>query len=439
MSNSTPAIAHSGPSADELHWGRATSWAFYDFANTAYSALVLSYAATLHLEKLTNINKPAFLTVAASMIACAFFVPMAGELSDRTGYTKRFVIAFTIPACLLVSAISFTLNPWLTVILLFCANFCYQASLPFYDSLLPTVAPPRRMGLVSGIGVGLGYGGVAATLPIGLLVMRLYRDMKGAEPEYPLLPLFALAGALYLLFAVPLMLFVPEKPASKPVRGRVNLLRLAARRVLITLRTLPRHKPVMLFLIGNFLCADSLNAGIVAASPFMVKVYALPFEQALLWFIPFTLCALILSYLGGRLTDRYGPKRTMIAAALSVGGAVTVGVLSPDFHVFIVSFMVLGGFGLSTVWVAGRRFLVMLVPPGQVGKYFGFYDVSRKLALVGLIAFGAVSDAVDGTLQLGPLQLDAIGHRAGLLCLLPTLALGIWLISRVETGEARGR
>jgi UMF1 family MFS transporter len=324
----------------------------------------------------------------------------------------------------------------LLVVLLFVANFCYQAALPFYDSMLPTVAPPRKMGLVSGLGVGLGYGGVVFGLPIAWWVIDWAR---GAGLEYTLQPLFALAGVLFLLFALPLFLWVPAKPAAKKTRRNVNLLRLAMRRVCVTLRLLPRHRSVMFFLIGNFLCVDALNTGIFSSARVMQAVHGLSKQQALQWLIPFALCALLLSHLGGRLTDRYGPKRTMIAAALCIMVSVAVAGISPWFRLFIVVFMVLGGFGLSTTWVAGRRLLVRLVPERQVGKYFGLYDVGRKLALVGMVMFGVLGDLIQRDVQAGGLLWRAVGHRLGLLVLVPTLALGIWCLVQVDVSEGRGR
>jgi UMF1 family MFS transporter len=390
----------------------------------------------LHLKALSGLEKPAFLTIAGSMVACAFFVPVAGELSDRTDKTKTYLVRLTLLACVLVSAMSLTLALPLLLLLLFAANFCYQAALPFYDSMLPTVAPPRKMGLISGIGVGLGYGGVAFALPVAFVVIG-WAQRIGMEQK--LQPLFALAGAMFFLFSLPLIFFVPSKPAGKRTPGDVNLLRLAARRVMITLRLLPRHRHVMLFLIGNFLCVDALNTGIVAASPFMVHVHGMSEERALLWFIPFTLCAVALSYLGGRLTDRFGPRRTMIAAALCIMASVAVAAFSPSFAVFIVTFMVLGGFGLSTTWVAGRRLLVRLVPEGQVGKYFGLYDVGRKLALFGLIFFAVLADLLPLDIQIGGIVWRSLGHRLGLLALVPLLAAGIWCLSKVDVSQGRGR
>ena len=71
-----------GPSrhARGLRWGRVLAWAFYDFANTIYSALVVSFGIALHVKELTGVEKYTFLTSALSLLASGLFVPFAGEM-----------------------------------------------------------------------------------------------------------------------------------------------------------------------------------------------------------------------------------------------------------------------------------------------------------------------------------------------------------------------
>jgi len=404
-----------------IRWGRAVSWAFYDFANTIYSALVVSYAITLHVKEHTGVEKWTFLTLGLSLAASGLFLPVAGEVADRTGRAKRYLIALTVATCLSCIGITFAGSAWLILLLFFVANFCYNSSLTFYDSLLPTLAPRKRLGMMSGLGVALGYAGVAFALPIGWYAVELYQR---TDPAHGRTPLFALAGALFLLFSVPLMAFVPERPASKPAHPGTRLLRLAYRRVLVTLRLLPRHKPVLLFLLGNFFLVDSLNTGIIAITPYMVHVFGLDKQQAMLWLIPFSLGAGVLGAVGGRLADTVGPRRTMLAAGVCVAVAIVVSALATSFALFMSVFIVLGGFGLANIWVAGRKLLLELVPGGQVGKYFGLYNVGHKLSMIGAVTFGLLADVRIPGLVAG-------GYRLGLLLQLLLLSAGLICIYKV--------
>jgi len=408
--------------ADAVPWGRALSWAFYDFANTIYSALVVSYAIALHVKEFTGVEKFTFLTMAASLLASGLVLPLAGELTDRTGRTKRCLVALTIATCAACAAISAARTAWVILGLFFVANFGYNASLTFYDSLLPTVTPRRSLGLVSGIGVGLGYAGVAFALPLGDVVVRAYR---ARGPEHELAPLFAVAGGLFLCFSLPLFVWVPEKAASKPGAAGARLVALAARRVAVTLRALPRHRSVLLFLIGNFLCVDALNACIFAYAPYVVNVFGLTKRAALLWMIPFSLGAFGLGAIGGRLCDAFGSRFTLLSAGICMLGAIVLCSVAGSFAVFMVAFVLLGGYGLATTWVAGRKMLVELVPSGQVGKFFGLYNLGHKLSMIGMVAFGLLADLSIAGIQAG-------GYRVGLLVQVVLFTVGMMCIYKVE-------
>lgn len=427
MADKTPTTA--SPAArhapHEVRWGRAASWALYDFANTIYSALVVSYAIALHVREYTGVEKWTFLTIGLSLLTSGLALPFAGEFSDRTGSSKRLLLAFTLVTCAACAAMTFADTAWLILLLFFVANFCYNSSLTFYDSLLPMLAPRRRLGFISGIGVALGYAGVAFALPVGWLVVELY---SRTEPAHERAPLFALAGVLFLAFSLPLFLVVPERPATKKLRPGTRLLRLVWRRVMVTLRALPGHPSVLLFLVGNFLMVDSLNTGIVAATPYMVHVFGLDKQQAMLWLIPFSLGAGVMGALGGRITDALGPRRTMLTAGAAVMVAVVVSSVTTSFALFMAVFVLLGGYGLANIWVAGRRLLVDLVPPGQVGKYFGLYNVGHKLSMIGAVVFGLLADLrVPG--------IPAGGYRLGLLFQLLLLSAGMVCIYKVgESG-----
>ncbi len=405
--------------------GRATAWALYDFANTIYSALVVSYAIALHVKEYTGVERWTFLTLGLSLLASGLFLPVAGEVADRTGRARRYLLALTLATCAACVAIAFADTAWLILALFGVANFCYNSSLTFYDSLLPMLGPRRRLGRISGLGVALGYAGVAFALPIGWLVLEWYGRMG---PQHPRRPIFALAGLLFLIFALPLFLAVPERPATKPLRPGQRLWRLAYSRVLTTIRLLPRHRNVLLFLLGNFFLVDSLNTGIVAATPYMVHVFGLDKQQAMLWLIPFSLGAGVLGFAGGVVTDRLGPRRTMLCAGACVAVALVVSALTTSFALFMAVFCTFGGFGLANIWVAGRKLLIELVPAGQVGKYFGLYNVGHKLSMVGAVAFGLLADLEIRGIPAG-------GYRLGLLAQLVLLSIGIACIYRLEVED----
>src|SRR4029453_10234180 len=128
--------------------------------------------------------------------------------------------------------------PVVGVVLFIVANFAYQAALIYYDSTLKTVSRPETRGRLSGIGVGVGYGG---TIFAGLFMLALG---VGVDDR------FLVAAILFALFAVPIFLFVKE---TGPI-GRVSMADVTGS--LTQLRTSVAHArevPGLLrFLVGRF-------------------------------------------------------------------------------------------------------------------------------------------------------------------------------------------
>ena len=414
--------------SSSVDWKKAVSWAFYDFANTIYSAIIVSFAIALHVKEFTGVEKWTFIASSSSMLVSGLFVPFAGEMADRTGSAKRYLVIFTLLCCACCAAISWAFWAPLILLLYFCANFFYNSSLAVYDSLLPVVAPRKKFGLISGLGVGLGYAGIAVAMPLAILLLNYYQQF---DPAHELRFHFLLTAVLYLLFSVPLFLFVPERETTKPRLPLRQVLRFVWKRTMVTIRGLPRHKNVLYFMLGNFLCVDAFNATIFAYAPYVENVLGMDRQEIMIWMVVFGVVALVMGVIGGRLSDYFGSRPTLLSAAASAGLAIVICSLVTRKYVFLPVFIVMGGYGLSTIWVAGRKLLLTLAPPGQVGKYFGLYNVGHKLSIIGIFLFGMLADLDIPAIPAG-------GYRAGLLVQVVAMAAGAILIWKVKVHDATG-
>lgn len=194
---------------------------------------------------------------------------------------------------------------------------------------------------------------------------------------------------------------------------------------------LPRHKNVLLFMLGNFLCVDAFNATIVGYAAYVENVMGLERPQIMLCMIPFGLSALCMGVLGGRLSDYFGSRPTLLSAAASAGLAIFACSFVTSPYVFFPVFILMGGYGLSTIWIAGRKLLLTLSPSGQVGKYFGLYNVGHKLSIIGILLFGLLADLHIPSIPAG-------GYRLGLLVQLVSMTAGAILIWKVKVHDATG-
>ena len=399
----------------------AISWSLYDFANTIFSFAVVSSAIGAWLvadERFGERDGNFILSVAivASVGLNALVSPILGALSDRGGRRMPFLLFFT-ALCIIPTAFIGYSTPVVGVLLFVVANFAYQAALIYYDATLKTVCGPKTRGRLSGIGVGVGYGG---TIFVGLFMFLLG---IGVDDR------FLVAAVLYALFALPIFLFVKE---SGPV-GRLTVRDVVG--ALGQLRTSVDHArevPGLLrFLVARFFYSDAVNTIIVVMTIVATKAKGLSDMMALLVLLGLAVVAVFASFGWGRLVDRIGPRRTLmiVLASWAVGlalGAVSLGVDGAiGMAMFLVSGAILGS-GLGGVQVADRVLLVRLAPSHRVGEFFGLYGlVGKGSQVIGQMLYGVTLLLFFDALGVGAYQLAVI-------TLLGTMLLGAWILRPVR-------
>ncbi|HUT34786.1 MAG TPA: MFS transporter [Planctomycetota bacterium] len=372
------------------------SWAMYDFANTIYSAVVVTAFFPKFMAQLAGRDLYTGLTQTVSMVLAGLIVPVAGALADRTGKAKRYLWWLTLACCAATLCIGVAANDanydgkngftahaqvMVPVLLFFgLANLTYQASLVFYNTLLPAVASPRRQGFVSGFGVGLGYLGVVVALPIALYARNATGTMRVT---------FLLAGVAFLVSSLPLFLFVrprrPSHPASMAIAG--HFAKLGS-----TLRAVCQTRPVLFFFLGNFLVVDVLNTLIMWTRPFLEQGAGFSEDASGYTLLAMSVTAFLLGMGMGWFTDKLGPKRMLLGSALSMLLCIIVVCAVPARVVILPVILLFGSGGLAGIWTAGRKWLLDIAPPDRVGEFFGLYGVTIKLSVLGCSVFALLAD-----------------------------------------------
>ncbi len=401
--------------------GRAivpASWALYDFANTIFTFAVVSGAIGLYLvndrqfgERDGNILLS--IAIVASVGLNAIVSPVLGALSDRGGRRLPFLLVFT-ALCVGTTFFIADVPPIVGLLLFIVANFAYQAALIYYDATLKIVSRPESRGKLSGLGTAIGYCG---TVTIGLLIFLL---------EVPVEDRFRLSALLFLVFAIPIFVFVREPvPAGAP---RLTVAEVVAtfgqlRRSIAHAREVPG---LGRFLVGRFFYSDAVNTVIVVMSVVTVRVLGVSEAMANVILLSLTIVAIAMSFVWGWLCDRLGPKRTLVAVLVSWAVGLLIGGVSLGFGpAGLVPFLVAGailGSGLGGVQVADRVLMVRLAPPDRLGEFFGLYGlVGKGSQVIGQLLYGATI-----FILLGPLGVGA--YQVAVLSLLVTMFIGLWLI-----------
>ncbi len=425
----TAAVAGTSPSARLAGLtpsGRArvaSSWALYDFANTIFSAAVVSSAMGPWLIESKGLGPDVgqlvlTICVIVSVGLNALVSPPLGAISDRGGRRLPYLLLFTVLTIIPSAFIGFS-PAVIGAILFTIANFSYQAALIYYDATLSIVSFPATRGRLSGIGVAVGYMGTIA-IAVVLLVLDLPWDA-----------VFPVQALLFAVFAVPIFVVVRETRRQGPAFRSADLVAsfTQIRTTIVHARAVPG---LGRFLLGRFFYSDAVNTLIVTMSVLATQAMGLSNQVYFALLLVLTVVAIAASFGWGRLVDRYGPRRTLlwVLASWAIGlgfGVVALGM--PGSTSGTICFVIAGaiaGSGLGGVQVADRVFMLRLSPPDRIGEFFGLYGlVGKGSQVVGQLLFGLTLFALYRSLGNGAYQL-------GVGTLLVTMVIGYLLIRPVS-------
>jgi UMF1 family MFS transporter len=364
------------------------SWAMYDLANTAFSALFVTFFFPKYITEFLGGNKlQVGLVFGLSMLLVGLLVPIIGAWSDRLKRRMPFIVLFTFFCC---AATLFVPLVGLKAALLLgmLANFFYHAALTTYNALIPTLGAPEDYGKISGIGVALGYLGTLLSLGAAALVL----NGIGWESEAGVKAMFTVTAVFFLGFS--LFTFLGMRERKNHVEGKWHEhTHHAIGDVLSTLRRLKNYPGLIPYLVTIFMFVDAVTAVIVFLYLYGRSVIGLETQAFMVVYALFALSAICGSYFVGRLTDRIGPKRTLALAGVLWLVVLGVLLLVQSFAMFVFAGL-LGGVALGAVWTSSRPLLISLSPKKGVGQFFGFSELADKFSgVLGPIVYGYLAHA----------------------------------------------
>ncbi|UPG72723.1 MFS transporter [Roseomonas gilardii subsp. gilardii] len=413
---------------------RAFAWALYDWANSAFPTMVSTFVIAAYFTQAVAPD-PArgqamwgWMQSSAAM-AIALLSPILGAVADAGGRRRLLLGLCTLAAATLTALVWFARpDPSWTLWLLACvggATVAFEVGTVFYNAMLPQVAPPGRIGRVSGLAWGLGYAGGLACLALALVLLirpdppLFGLDKASAEPVRAA----ALLTAAWLLgFGWPVLLAVPDPvPGPGQVRpGWAAAARGGLEELVSVLRRLPRRRELWRFLLANMLYTDGLNTLFAFGAIFAAGVHGMAIQEILLFGIALNVTAGIGAAAGGLLDDRLGSKRTVLFSLLALLLLSAALVVVASKTVFWGLALLLGLF-FGPVQASSRTLLARLAPPGEMAAHFGLFALSGRITgFLGPAVLAAVT-AASGSQRLGMATIG-IFLAAGALVLLTVRA-----------------
>lgn len=408
---------------------KVITWALYDWANSAFALSVLAVLFPLVLGNYWSAGdggaavtvRLGWITFAASVVVFVT-APIFGTIADAGGYRKRFLFIFAVIGSAMTAALGLVgEGEWpLALGLYLVASVGFYSSTVFYDSLLIDVTEPRNYNLVSTLGYSVGYLGGAALLAIHLWMLKSPATFGFENTAEAFSFAFVSVGIWWILFSVPLLFFVPEQHSAIEVRS--GTIRAAYAELKSTFHEISKYRNVAIFLSAYW-----LYIGGVFTVIFMAVNYGqrLGFEDSDL-----VTALLIANFVGfpatlvyGMLAHRFGAKRGIYFALLVYIGmcfwATQMSEVREFYIMSIIIGLVQGGAqGLS------RSLYASLIPAGQPGEFFGFYNMTTKFAHV----LGPAMVAIAAMLSDDP--------KWVLLTLMPLFLAGAVLLALVRAPES---
>ncbi|HVF40683.1 MAG TPA: MFS transporter, partial [Gemmatimonadaceae bacterium] len=389
----------------------------------------------------------------------ALSIPLLGAISDARRRRVPWVIGFTliaVAATITIGAIGYNLLPlvgdsvvggavraegwhvdqstllWILAAFVV-ANYAYQASLPFYNAMLPELAPPGEQGRLSGLGTAVGYlGSIAGVFLItpfftggfpvfGALPERFIDWIRSVVPftsQGGRVSTFAPTGLMYLLFTIPFIVFCRDHRATAE-RHAVKW-KEAFRNVVQTVKDSRRHPGAFRFIMASFLYQDAMGTIISFMALYAVTAMGFAKGAETTLFVVLTVPAVIGSFAIGHLIDgfgirrvaRLGPKRTLMLVLVAWIVLLIAMILAPNQKAFWVV-----GFGIGLIYggvaTTERPLLLTLVPDVDAGKFFGLMVLSaRAAAIVGPLIWGLTVDQLTPVIGVGLAYRAAVGTVA---------------------------
>jgi UMF1 family MFS transporter len=406
------------------------AWAFYDFAYSAFSfLLVVRFFGTWVID---DLGRPDYYVAVTQFVVVLFVIvvmPLAGALADQLGRRKPFLVSFTLVsagACALLGVIPVEHG---ILPLLAAAGIAVafgQLALAQYDPLLADVAPRGRRGRVSGIAVALGFVGIV--FAIAVVAQGIVGDGSKQRAFVP-------AAVLFVVFALPAFVWVHERSRERHVTATWRTLgRAAGSQVARTARDLRAHREAFQFLVGRFLYSDAIATLSAFLTVYMTRLGGFSESEKNAAIGASVIAAAIAALITGRVLARTGPRAVLITVLPVVSALTLLSAAVGEPWTIWLAAPVLGA-ALGCIWTADRVFMLRLTPSEVRGEFFGFFNLSSRVAS----AFGplVIWSGTVWILHQHTDWLSLLGSSRVAVALLALAALAGWAVIRPLSDQYR--
>jgi UMF1 family MFS transporter len=375
------------------------AWAMYDWANSAFAAVILTAVFPVYYRALVTHagyapeDATAYwaYTTSLSLLIVAVIGPLLGAIADIVGGKKPFLalaLSFGVLGSLGLAFLG--KDTFVLASLLFAVgNLGFAGGNIFYEALLPHIARPGDMDRVSALGYALGYLGGGLLLVVDVLWIFRPEWFWMPDREFALRASFVSVALWWFFFALPLFRKVAEPVIHDRPRLTMRVVGDGLRELRRTFGQIRRYRQLALFLVGFWIYNDGISTIIKIATAYGDEI-GIDHNHMLIALILTQFVGFPCAIGFGALAHQLGAKRSILLGLavymlISIAGFFMKSALHFYFLAVVVGVVQGGTQALS------RSLFATMVPKTQSTQFFGFFSTGEKFAgIIGPAIFGVI-------------------------------------------------
>ena len=380
------------------------SWAFYDWANSAYTLIVVTAILPLYFKSsATQAGIDAATSTAYwgyansfSTLIVAILAPILGTIADFKGFKKRFFIIFaTLGVIFTLMLAVVPSDQWLVILICFIVtSIGFTGANIFYDAFLVDVTTEERMDRISANGYALGYVGSIIPFVISIaLIMTAQLNILPLSVTIASQIAFVITALWWGFFTIPMLKNVEQRYYVERVPNPVST---SFKKLYSTFKNIKAYKPLFIFLIAYFFYIDGVHTVINMSTAFGSDLGISSTTLLIILFMTQVVAAPF-TVLFGKLGGKYSEK-TMIIVGIFVYIIVCFYAYFLDSALDFWILAMLVGTSQGGIQAMSRSYFAKLVPKESSNEFFGFYSIFGKFAaIIGPLLVGVTAQYTGNT------------------------------------------
>ena len=397
------------------------SWILYDIGNSAFTLLV-STLLPIYFNSLATaagINEDLYLSYwgyagSISILLVAILGPICGAMADQKGFKKPFFLISVLLGVAGCAALGLTQN-WLIFLGIFIiGKVGFNASLVFYDSMLPEITTDKRMDNISTMGYAYGY--IGSVIPfVACLVLVLLYESFGITQTTAMIIAFLITAVWWAVFTAPI---TRRYRQTAYVSRRSHPLRDSFGQLFNTFKKARKEKHIFLYLLAFFFFINGVYTIIDMATAYGTAL-GLDTTGLLLALLLTQIVAFPCAIIFGKLSaNRDSGMLIKICIICYTGITLFAVFLMSQWQFWVLATLV--GMFQGAIQALSRSYLGKIIPSEQSGEFYGLMDICGKGAsLLGMALVSFVNQITAGfTLNIFGLELQNENIAVSILVLL---------------------